>query len=161
MSVIDRALGRLPPVAPWVHFQGPLTEESFDLSVPEAMVAVMVASILADDRRSNEESARLTSALSTSRLFRHVTSEGNPDIVTRVEALLRERGRGPVLAECAKTIPPELRATAFANAVDLVLADGHVEELEKAYIDELQEILGIDDRLALNIAEVLAIKSRT
>jgi uncharacterized membrane protein YebE (DUF533 family) len=161
MSVIDRALDRLAPVAPWVHFQGSLTEDPLDLSVPEAMVAPMVAASLADNAVGVEESARLASALSTSRLFQLAAGAGNPDIVARTAGLLRRHGQGPVLDACARTLPPELRATAFANAVDLVFADGRIGDREKAYIDQLGRILGIDDAVAVTIAEVLAIKNRT
>jgi predicted lipid carrier protein YhbT len=101
------------------------------------------------------------SVLATLPLFRNLSVGGDTDIVPRVVSLLRERGRASVLTECVKTLPPELRQTAFANAVDLVFADGRVDEREKRYIDELQAILGIEDELALRIIEVLAIKSRT
>jgi hypothetical protein len=161
MSVIDRALDRLAPVAPWVHFQGSLSEDPLDLSVPEAMIAAMVTAISADDVQSAEESVRLTSVLSTSRLFRHAAGPHDADIVARVVTLLREHGRRPVLEACARTIPPELRTTALANAIDLVFADGRVGEREKAFVDELARILGIDDAVAEKIAEVLAIKNRT
>ena len=160
MSVVDRALSRLSPTAPWVHFQGPLTEDPFDLSVPEAMIAVMVAAVLADEVMSIEESARLTSALSTSRLLRQATGS-MPDVVARVMTLLREHGRDAVLTESARTIPPEMRETVFANAVDLVFAEGRVEERGKVYLDELVSVFGLDDAVALKIVEVLAIKNRT
>jgi hypothetical protein len=125
------------------------------------MVAVMVASVFADDVESVEESTRLTTALSTSRLFRLALGDASTGIIARVSALLKKHGREPVLGACAKSISPDMRATAFANAVDLVFADGRVDEREKAYVDELQAALGIDDALALKIVEVLAIKSRT
>ena len=161
MSVIDRGLSRLSSSAHWVHTQGPLSEDPFDLSVPEAIAAVMVAATLADEERSPEETARLTGALATSRLFQHFGADGHADLVQHVLKLLRERGRSSVLAECVRTLPPEMRETAFANAVDLVFADGRLEEREKEYVDELQAVLGIEHELALRIVEVLAIKSRT
>jgi hypothetical protein len=66
-----------------------------------------------------------------------------------------------MLAACAKTLPPDLRESAFAIATDLVFADGHVEEREKEYIDRLQGVFGIDDAMALKIVEVIVIKNRT
>lgn len=159
MSVVDRAMAQLPPTAPWVHFGGPLTEEPIDLSVPEAMVAVMVASMRADEVESVEETTRLTTALSTSRLFR-LALGGKSDVMTRITALFSQHGRKAVLDACACSIAPDMRPTAFANAVDLIFADGRVDEREKRYIDELQAALGIDDALAVKIVEVLAIKSR-
>lgn len=158
MSLIDRATDRLPPPQPWVHFQPPLSDEPIPLSVPEAIAAVMIAAISADGVRSGEELARLTDGLSTARLFRQ--ADGDPAVVARVATLLEHHGRDAMLAACARAIPPDLRATAFAIAADLVLADGRINEREKVYVDELERVLGIGDAIALQIVEVMAIKNR-
>jgi hypothetical protein len=42
-----------------------------------------------------------------------------------------------------------------------VFADNRVEDAERAYVDQLQAVLGIDEALAVKIIEVIAIKSRT
>ena len=160
MSVIDRAADRIPPAAPWIHFQGPLSEDPIPLSVPEAMAVVMVASMLADGARSAEESARLTDVLSTSRMLRQAAGVSSPDVVARAVALLDKHGSGAMLEACARTLPPDLRDSAFAIASDLVLADGRVEERERVYLDQLQKVLGVDDALALKIVEVMVIKNR-
>jgi uncharacterized tellurite resistance protein B-like protein len=161
MSVIDQAVDRLGPAPRWVHFQGPLSEDAIPLSVPEAMAVVMVASIWADGARSAEESARLTSLLSTSRMLRQAAADGDSDLGARALTLLDAHGSGPILEACARTLPPDLRESAFALAADLVFADGRVEEREKAYLDQLQQVLGIDDAAALKIVEVMMIKNRT
>jgi hypothetical protein len=158
MSLIDRATGRLPLPQPWVHFQPPLSDEPIPLSVPEAIAAVMIAAMSADGIRSGEELARLTNALTTARLFRQAA--GDPAVVGRVAMLLEQHGDAAMLAACARAIPPDLRPTAFAMAADLVFADGRINEREKTYVDELERILGIDDTIALQIVEVMAIKNR-
>ena len=161
MFLVDRATRELSQPIPWVHFQAPLSGEAIAPSVPDAMVTIMVASVWADGERTVEESARLTDLLSTSRLLRQSARESNQERVARATELLSRFGRQAALDACANAVPPDLRATAFANAVDVVFADGRVEEREKAYIDQLQAVLGIDDALAMKIVEVLAIKSRT
>jgi hypothetical protein len=160
MSLIDRATDRLPIPQPWVHFQAPLSDEPIPLTIPEAIAAVMVASISADGVRSGEELARLSNGLSTSRLFRQADSERDPTVAARAATLLEQYGREAMLAACVRTIPPDLRTTAFAIAADLVFADGRIDEREKAYVDELQRVLGVDDAIALQIVEVMAIKNR-
>lgn len=45
-------------------------------------------------------------------------------------------------------------------ATDLVLADGEVDPKEKQFLEEFQKMLGIDDALALKIAEIMVIKNR-
>jgi hypothetical protein len=43
---------------------------------------------------------------------------------------------------------------------DLALADGRIRDREKAFIDELQAVLQIDEATAVKIVEVLLIKNR-
>jgi hypothetical protein len=74
--------------------------------------------------------------------------------------LLTEYGLPAVLTGCAKVIPADLRATTFALATDLALADGRIGDREKAFIDELQTVLQIDEATDVKIVEVLLIKNR-
>lgn len=110
---------------------------------------------------SGEESARLTDVLSSSRLLRNITRESSQEHIAHATELSSRLGRRAVLEACATAIPPDLHATAFANAIDLVFADNRVEDADKAYVDQLQVVLGIDEPLAVKIIEVIAIKNRT
>jgi len=56
-------------------------------------------------------------------------------------------------------VRPELRETVFTNAVDIVLADGIVEEDEKQFIDDLQGKLEIDGKRAKAIVQVMIYKN--
>jgi hypothetical protein len=150
MSVIDRALQGL---------QGGSAEPP-TLSVPDALAAILVASVSVDGALSVDEAARTKGLLSTSRLFREVCGIANAGSVERAITLLNERGLATVLTACAKALPPDLHATVFAVAVDLVFSDGRVAARERAYIDSLQTALGVDDATALRIVEVLLIKNR-
>lgn len=150
MSVIDRALQGLtttPAQAP-------------ALSPHEALAAILVASVSVDGSVGVGESAQVQGLLATSRLFQAGGQRLSERAIERAVALLDERGVDDALKAAAEALPQELRATAFAVAVDLVLCDGRVEAREKAYIDSLQALLGIDDALAVRIVEVLLIKNR-
>ena len=48
----------------------------------------------------------------------------------------------------------------FANSVDIVLADGVVEEDEKNFIDDLQTKLEIDAKRAKTIVQVMVYKNQ-
>jgi uncharacterized tellurite resistance protein B-like protein len=149
MSVIDRAMqeqGRgVPPLR---------------LTVPEAFAAILVAAVAADGTLSESESDRLRGALATCRILPPNPPDGGPNVVERALTLLTDHGLPAVLTACAQVLPPDLRPTAFAQATDLVLADGRIAQREKAFIDELQEVLQVDDVLALKIVEVLLVKNR-
>lgn len=151
MSIVDRAIQQL---------QAPTHTPLVTLSLPEAVAAVLVAAISADGTFGVDEANRLNGVLSTSRLFDGAVRAGDVDVVERAVNLLSERDMTPVLAACAAAIPLELRATVFAVAADLVLSDGRIEGHEKAFVDQLQSALEVDDGTALKIVEVLLIKNR-
>lgn len=147
MSIVDKALQHTPVAGP------PLT-------VPEAIASVLVAAIIVDGTVSLEEAARIGDVLGTSHVLRQAGDGSMDALANRAIALLTNHGLPAVLTGCAKAIPSDLRATTFALATDLVLADGRIGDREKGFIDELQAVLQIDEPTAVKIVEVLLIKNR-
>ena len=147
MSLIDRAL-RGEPIEPPA------------LRVPDAIAAILVASVAADGDLNPEEAIRLNSILSTTRVLREAGNGSMQGLADRAIRLLTDYGLPAVLVACAKAIPVDLRPTTFALATDLVLADGRIGDREKIFIDELQAVLDIDDATARKIVDVLLIKNR-
>jgi hypothetical protein len=150
MSVIDRAMR---------EWQVSEREPSIAVSLPEAYAAVLVAAISADGRFGTEEADRLKHVLSTSRWFDGAGQAAEVGLVERALNLLADRGLAPVLAACGARVPEAQRASVFAVATDLVLADGRIDGGEKAFIDQLQAALRVDDATALKIVEVMLIKN--
>lgn len=74
--------------------------------------------------------------------------------------LIEYHGVAPVVACAARAIPQELRTTAFANAVDLVLSDRHVKGHERSFITELQTVLRLDEATTLNIIRAMTAKNQ-
>ena len=130
------------------------------VTVPEAIASLLVAAIAVDGAVGADEAIRIDDVLSTSRLLRQGGNGSTQALANRAIVLLTEYGLPAVLTGCAKVIPSDLRATAFALATDLTLADGRIGDREKAYLDELQGVLQIDDATAEKIVEVLLIKNR-
>lgn len=148
MSLIDRALRGEPA-------------EPLALPVPDAIAAILVASVAADGDLNAEEAIRMNSILSTTRVLRQAGDGSTQRLAERAIGLLTDHGLPAVLTACAKAIPADLRPTTFALAVDVVLADGRIGPREKTFIDELQAVLCVDDATALKIVDVLLIKNHT
>ena len=74
--------------------------------------------------------------------------------------VLKKGGPEALVEKCAPVLPQRLRAPAFCNAVDIVLADGTVEDEEKELIEKLQTALEVDDDDAKKIIDVMIIKNR-
>ena len=147
MPLIDGALQGQAPDAP-------------PLPVPEAIAAILVASVAADGNLNADEAVRMNELLSSSRVLRQPGNGSIGGLAERAIGLLTDHGLPAVLTACATSIPADLRPTTFALATDLVLSDGRIGDRERSFIDELQAVLRIDDPTALEIVNVLLIKNR-
>lgn len=103
---------------------------------------------------------RMNELLSSSPVFRRPDGGPIPGLAARAIALLAAQGLPAVLTACARSIPANLRPTAFALAADLVLSDGRMGDRERSFLDELQGVLRIGDPTALRILDVLLLKNR-
>ena len=130
------------------------------LSRADAVVAILVGAAAADGILRGEENSRLTELLGSSRFGLGVGIEAAAAATTRALNLLADHGLPAVLSACAEVVPADLRATVFALAVDLALADGRLGTHENALIDQLQSTLWIEGELARKIVDVLLIKNR-
>jgi tellurite resistance protein len=82
------------------------------------------------------------------------------NILNKVAGLVKKRGIGAVLQAAKVSLNQDELGAAFFVAVDLVLADGVVDDNEKKFLEELQRTIGMDDATATKIAEVVVIKNK-
>ena len=130
------------------------------LTVGEAIACLLVAAIGVDGTVTPQEAIRIDGLFSTLPILRQAGNGSTNRMAERAIALLTDHGLPAILTGCAKVIPTDLRATTFALAADLVLADGYSGDREKQLIDELQATLQIDEATALKIVEVMLITNR-
>ena len=95
----------------------------------------------------------------STKLFRRPAAEPAKAVLDRVVELFGMHGPEAIVALGAKALPPDLRAPAFAIAVDLVLADGEASVEERKFIDVLQDLLQIPDEDAIKIVDVIIVKN--
>ena len=130
------------------------------LTEPEAFAGILLAAAASDGHAGRQEVAELRAVLSRMKLFSDLT-DGRWRIMA--DTLFRFLKRDGVLGladRCAAVVPPELHECAFANACDLILADGVVEDAERAFLEHLQRVLELDSDTALNIVEVMITKNK-
>lgn len=80
--------------------------------------------------------------------------------MNRLLSVLKRDGVEALLEKATAALPTELRETVFANACDIVLADGVAEDDEKQFLNELRRKLEIADNRALTIVQVMVIKNK-
>lgn len=134
--------------------------EAPPLPVPDAITAILVASAAVNGVLNAHQAVRMNELLSSSPVFRRPDGGPIPGLAARAIKLLTDQRLPAVLTACARSIPANLRPTAFALAVELVLSDGRIGDRERSFIDELQAVLRIGDPTALKIMDVLLLKNR-
>ncbi len=125
----------------------------------EAFFAIVLGAVAADGEISQEEAMELGAILSKKAMFKG--SNLNSLFEKCVKILKQNGGNLNALLEmAAPKISDGMKQTAFACALDLVLADGVVNNAEKAVIDNLQKGLNIDEPTAEKMVEVILIKNK-
>ncbi len=146
MGLFDKVLGK--------------ENSNVTLNKAEAFAALGVAAVASDGEISPEEVHRIVLDMVTLRAFRGFDLRDLGNTLNKVAGLIKRRGVAPIIQAAKTTLNKDELLAAFFIAVDLVLADGVVENSEKKFLEELQATLQIDDATALKITEVVVIKNR-
>ncbi|HVM44962.1 MAG TPA: tellurite resistance TerB family protein [Candidatus Thermoplasmatota archaeon] len=126
----------------------------------DAFAALAFCAVAADGRITEEEAQVLGAALGRMRLYEAVHRRQMGRIFETVASVVREKGAEAVVDEAAPRVPAELRVTAFAVALDLVMADHGIGEEERGLMERMRVALGVDAHEARDIERVLEIKNR-
>jgi hypothetical protein len=126
----------------------------------EGFAGILLGASACDGHIADEEVQSLFTMLGRMKMYQRYTEKNWSTLMNRLLGLLKRKGVDTLLEKATEAIPPELRATAFTNACDIVLADGVVEDDEKDFLDKLQNRLDIPDDEALNIVKVMVIKNK-
>ena len=135
-------------------------EESSKLTPQEAYAGILLGASACDGHIADDEVQGLITALVRMKLFQRYTGRQYNQTLNKLLGIQKKRGVDVLIDTCVPSIPKDLVRSVFANACDIVLADGVVEPDEKAFIDRLRERLQIDGNTAKTIAEVMVIKNK-
>ena len=133
---------------------------SRDLTRQEAFAGILLAASACDGHTADAEVKSLFTTTERMRMFENVSANKWNSMMDVLLKFLNKEGPLKLVDRCSQALPEGLRQTAFANACDIVLADGTVEEEEKEFLDHLQKALELDGDTALNIVEVMIIKNK-
>jgi len=136
----------------------PSSSDTF--SKQEAFLGIALATSAADGEIVESEANGIFAYLLQMRMFDGYTSRQMSDIFKKLVTVLENEGVGGLVAIAKSSLPSELRETAFTCAVDIALADGVIEDSEKALLEELQQVMEVSDEIGGKILEVMMIKNR-
>jgi len=129
------------------------------LSLDEAIIAVLIGSMMANDNVSPEESERAHHVTWSMRRFRRRSGDTVGRLIGRVRERIVADGPAVVVQQASKVIPAPIRPSVLAVAADLVLVDGTLQRQERQFLSELSRQLKIAPALSLQILKVVAIKN--
>ncbi|MCO6455062.1 MAG: tellurite resistance TerB family protein [Pirellulaceae bacterium] len=126
----------------------------------EGFAGILLGASACDGHIADEEVQSLMTILSRMKLYQHVPPQKFNSMMDRLLGVLKRGGPEKLVELAVPAVPPELRETAFANACDIVLADGVVEQDEKEFIDGLLTKLEINRDRATSIVQVMVFKNQ-
>ena len=129
------------------------------LSADQAMIAVLIAAMDANEHVSREEAWRAHHIIWSMRRFRARAGEEVDLLIDTVRTRMVERGKDVVLREAVQVLPARLRPSGFAVAVDLMLADARLERAEKRFIKQLAAHLQLEPGVADDLVRAMVIKN--
>ena len=125
----------------------------------EGYAGVLLCASACDGHIADEEAQSLFLILSQKKLYQRLSSQQFSSIFDRLMGQLKKGGPDKLLEKCYPVVPPELRESVFANAVDIVLSNGQVDAEEKEFIDELKTKFELDETRAKTIVKVMVYKN--
>jgi hypothetical protein len=135
-------------------------KESQEMAVQEAFAGILLGAAAADGHIADEEAEGLWTTLARMRMFDSWTGQKFSHMMGKLVKILKRHDVDGLLDRCVASLPQKLHETAFANACDIVLADGVVEAEEEEFLEKLQRKLDVSGDEALTIVEVTIIKNK-
>jgi tellurite resistance protein len=130
------------------------------LTPQESFAGVLLAASACDGHISDEEAANLSAAVMRMRLFQRVNDKEFSAVINKLIGILKKKGVDTLIDGCCESLPKELVNAAFANACNIVLADGVIDSEERDFVEKLREKLNVDPTTAKTIVQVMVIKNK-
>lgn len=129
------------------------------LTPQECFAGILVGATFCDGHFADDEVSGLVAALLRMKLFQRLSEKQFGSTLDKVVGIAKRSGVPALVERCLENLPAELRDTAFANACNIVLADGTAEQAERDYINGLQTKLKLDPKTCQTIVQVMVIKN--
>jgi tellurite resistance protein len=129
------------------------------LELDEALIALFIGAMNANDHVAREELARAHHLIWSTKRFRRKSGETVGRLIDRMKTLLEAQETAAVLEAAARGIPAKLRPSAFAIVADLLLADGKIDARERKFLRRLAADFNIRTRVASQVIEAMLVKN--
>jgi tellurite resistance protein len=122
------------------------------------LAAVLFGAATCDGQLAAVEHEELLALAHRSRALKSLSTNELAEINTKIVARLRDEATA--LQGACTALPEEMRLPLFAHALDLVLADGELNQDEAEFLDSIVLYLGLDRESVERVSSVIALKNR-
>lgn len=129
------------------------------MTLDQAIIAVLIGSMMANDHVSPEESERAHHITWSMRRFRRRSGDTVGRLIESVRQRIVADGPTVTVSQASKVIPSSIRPSVLAVAADLMLVDGTLQRQERQFLGELARQLKIAPALSLQIVKAISIKN--
>ena len=140
--------------AGWTNASGPKSS----WTPQEALFAVLFFATVSDGGLDRIEQETLLALVHRSRALKTLGDEELENLNASVSAKLHGR-EDEALEEACQALPSPLRLPLFAQALDIVLADGDLTQKESAFLNRLAAYLQLVEADVRRIADVIILKN--
>ena len=130
------------------------------LTAQEAFAGILLGASACDGHIADDEVQGLVTALIRMKLYERMNEKQFNNMLNKLHGVIKKKGVQFLIDGCTEGLPEGLEKTAFANACDIVLADGVVDDDEKEFIEDLRKKLNIEGPTAKAIAEIMVVKNK-
>ncbi len=129
-----------------------------DWTIAQAYMCVLLAAVYADKVAVPEEVEYVRSLVRRCRTMRGMHQNRLAELDTEVRE--RMRSRHDYLGEVCEAMPRDMHLALFTHCVDIVLADGVLEDSEREFLDALIDKMDMTKAQAQKVMEVMFEKNR-
>lgn len=132
-----------------------------DWTQPEAFLAILVAAMRADNEVVWQEKEYIQALVRRSKTMREYINA--PEALTAINLSVEERMKSRpdnYLGEACRAMPRDSHKAMFAHCVDVVFADGVLDDKERDFLDKLLAEMTLTAEDAKKIVDVIYEKSR-
>jgi hypothetical protein len=130
------------------------------LGLDEALIALFIGAMNANDHVAADEAARAHHLIWSTRRFRRKSGETVGRLIEQMREFVATSDARVVVERATKAIPARLRPSAFAVLVDLLLADAKLEGKERRFLRELGSDLKLKPDTVQQILDVVVLKNQ-
>lgn len=129
-----------------------------DWKIPESFMCLILSAAIADGNFAPEERSEIGALAKRSRVLKSLT----PAELEATNAVVKQRSetRADYLQEACESLPTDLRLSLFAHCVDIILADGELQQSEADFLNRIIAFMTIPQVDAERIMGVLLVKNR-